>query len=272
MAADAGDWVANLFGCTIARAPKNERAAFRKLGAGGDITTVPARGFTHGRGNQFEEEVQGGVGLVLVKDPASYFYIYLILKDSPAHNSRKVKQGDILFSINGKDIGHANEMPALSGPHGSIVTLGFHRPESGRSFDVILKRAQKAFPDQLSLPPPGYEFPSLSKLQVPQVQSFPEAKRYSPQTTAYNWSDGPEATHWTAQSGTSYVEAQQSESSSSVADRTPYGNVEDLLPSRYFQGAGGHATLAQYSSQPEDTRTLTIPEDSDNFAVERMIV
>eukprot|EP00277_Geminigera_cryophila_P031283 CAMPEP_0173060654 /NCGR_PEP_ID=MMETSP1102-20130122/2734_1 /TAXON_ID=49646 /ORGANISM="Geminigera sp., Strain Caron Lab Isolate" /LENGTH=183 /DNA_ID=CAMNT_0013926941 /DNA_START=58 /DNA_END=609 /DNA_ORIENTATION=- len=106
----------------------------------------------------------GGVGVVFVKDKKNNLYVNLMVKDGPAHLSGKIQQGDLLRYIDNYDI-QASEtsldtMTLLSGKVGTMVTLGFQRSTSQAPVIVALLRTAACFPDQLMLPPPGYDFPS----------------------------------------------------------------------------------------------------------------
>lgn len=122
----------------------------------------------------------GGVGVVLIRDKSGCFYVNLLVKGGPAHYSGRLQQGDILRFVDDLDLRERpHENPALQGPHGSTVKLGFERGFGADPFFVTLVRDEKCFPDQLALPPPGFDYPIMDpakqeeKKPIPPPQDMP---------------------------------------------------------------------------------------------------
>ena len=103
------------------------------------------------------------MGLVFVNDAGGSMFLHVarVVPDGPADMSGMLSPGDRLVAIDGIEIGTAppGDSPQLPGPHGTPVTLTFHRAANGRAFyegcevyvfNVNLTRSRNFFPDKLT--------------------------------------------------------------------------------------------------------------------------
>jgi hypothetical protein len=97
---------------------------------------------------------QGGVGLVLQKTEADTYQVAAMVRDGPAHRSRRISKGDTLVQVNGQTFENHRArldgpLSQLSGPAGSDVKLRFQKG-NGEVRDVTLSRDAACFPDEIA--------------------------------------------------------------------------------------------------------------------------
>jgi hypothetical protein len=97
---------------------------------------------------------QGGVGLVLQKTEAGHFQVVGMVRDGPAHRSRRISKGDTLVQVNGQTFeNHTTRLDGplshLSGAAGAEVVLSIQKG-NGEVRNVTLSRDAKCFPDEIA--------------------------------------------------------------------------------------------------------------------------
>ncbi|EKX47791.1 hypothetical protein GUITHDRAFT_106345 [Guillardia theta CCMP2712] len=111
----------------------------------------------------------GGIGVVFIKDKdGEAQHIDLSKSYFPPPSSLHPFRGDVLRFVDGADLRmhQVDGISMIAGYHGSRVRLGFERGP-GTVILVDLVRDSEFFPDQLMLPPPGFDFPSSLFSAVP---------------------------------------------------------------------------------------------------------
>mmetsp|Transcript_8267 Transcript_8267/g.20190 ORF Transcript_8267/g.20190 Transcript_8267/m.20190 type:complete len:133 (-) Transcript_8267:291-689(-) len=116
-----------------------------------DMSKYDPMGFTarasfhqNGDGAQSRRQRPCGIGVTFVEDDSKALRVKSMVKDGPAEQSGKVKEGDILASVDGNYVYCANpsEVGALlMGSQGSKVEVTFKKADSGEQERVIMIRA-----------------------------------------------------------------------------------------------------------------------------------
>jgi len=92
--------------------------------------------------------------MVLQKTEAGQFQVVGMVRDGPAHMSRRISKGDTLVQVNGQTFeNHTTRLDGplshLSGPAGAEVVLSIQKG-NGEVRNVTLSRDAKCFPDEIA--------------------------------------------------------------------------------------------------------------------------